>query len=340
MSHFPPRANIFLLVNSSSGRGRALRSSEEVARTLSAANFTPCRYIIGADSTPLDQALASMHAAIIFGGDGTVHHALPALAQHRIPLFHAPMGTENLFAREFGTNIPDSQLPAAILERLRSHQPRTIDLGNVIFHPAPPLPRFPLAPQENCLPPLTQTPFSLLFALMFSIGPDASVVTRLAKDRSGPITHASYLKHILAEATSPYLPSLSLHTVDTLAVARQRGLLLIANSRQYALRTDPIPEACISDGQLNFAHFPASTTAATLTHLARARLRRRNPSTKVGTFTSATITLHTPHLFCQADGDAVSPPTTCIGRETVITISVLPRALCILAAAAANPAQR
>src|SRR5215472_18272335 len=43
-----------------------------------------------------------LDAALIFGGDGTVHRYLPGLSQSRIPMLVVPAGSGNDFAKALG----------------------------------------------------------------------------------------------------------------------------------------------------------------------------------------------------------------------------------------------
>lgn len=52
----------------------------------------------GNDMEPSDRPAA----AIVFGGDGTVHHHLPALIESRTPFLHVPMGSGNDFPHALG----------------------------------------------------------------------------------------------------------------------------------------------------------------------------------------------------------------------------------------------
>lgn len=52
----------------------------------------------GNDMDPTDRPAA----ALVFGGDGTMHHHLPALIESRTPFLHVPIGGGNDFARAFG----------------------------------------------------------------------------------------------------------------------------------------------------------------------------------------------------------------------------------------------
>jgi diacylglycerol kinase family enzyme len=52
----------------------------------------------GNDMDPSD----SPAAALVFGGDGTIHHHLPALIESRTPFLHVPMGSGNDFPHSLG----------------------------------------------------------------------------------------------------------------------------------------------------------------------------------------------------------------------------------------------
>ena len=52
----------------------------------------------GNDMDPSDRP----GAALVFGGDGTIHHHLPALIESRTPFLHVPMGSGNDFPHSLG----------------------------------------------------------------------------------------------------------------------------------------------------------------------------------------------------------------------------------------------
>jgi diacylglycerol kinase (ATP) len=52
----------------------------------------------GNDMDPSDRPAA----ALVFGGDGTIHHHLPALIESRTPFLHVPLGSGNDFPRSLG----------------------------------------------------------------------------------------------------------------------------------------------------------------------------------------------------------------------------------------------
>ncbi len=184
----------------------------------------------------------------IVGGDGTVHRSLDVACRLGLAIYHIPLGTENLFSREFGMT-DDLDLAVRSLNRPRF---RTIDLASCTHE--------------------GQAPTT--FALMCSVGPDAGVIRRFAARRTGPIRHASYMVPIAHELLDPHLPMLTIEADGTTLVHHEPGMVIVANSRQYAMRLDPAHWAEMSDGLLDLIFFPARTRVELLTHLLAARWRR------------------------------------------------------------------
>jgi diacylglycerol kinase (ATP) len=76
-------------------------------------------------------SLAGVEAALVFGGDGTIHRFLPAILEQNIPLLAVPTGSGNDFHREIGTG--SRPLAAEAWQRfLQGKPPREIDVGVII----------------------------------------------------------------------------------------------------------------------------------------------------------------------------------------------------------------
>ena len=97
------------------------------------------------------------------GGDGAMRLAAPAAVRTGVAVRHLPLGTENLFAREFGMNGSALTLRQAI------------ENGRVV------------TVDTACANGRT-------FLLMASVGFDADVVRRVDASRSGHIRHWSYVR--------------------------------------------------------------------------------------------------------------------------------------------------
>ena len=268
---------LLLVYNPIAGRGRAsaratrlaqrLRADAHDVRTLQSAPTRP---------DPADDAGDRPDAIIVLGGDGTVHAFSDLARRVDAPVYQFPLGTENLFAREFGMDRRYETLRGA-LERGRVER---VDVATCNAHS---------------------------FLLMVSIGPDANIIHRLARVRDGSIRHMSYLPHILAEVARPGLPPVTV-TVDGRTLVEDRvGLVVVANSRQYALRIDPAKDASMSDGQLDVVFFPVTRRLGLIKWMALSRLRMQNRPGSLGA-RGREIVIEAPgSLAYQFDGEAGEP---------------------------------
>ncbi|MSW96509.1 MAG: hypothetical protein F2796_06890, partial [Actinobacteria bacterium] len=84
-------------------------------------------------ATQLADAAARSGADLVvtFGGDGTLNEAVNGLADHDVPVFPLPGGSQNVFAKLLG--IPANLDDAAqdLLWRARDWQVRRVDAGRV-----------------------------------------------------------------------------------------------------------------------------------------------------------------------------------------------------------------
>jgi diacylglycerol kinase (ATP) len=224
---------VLMLANRRSGTGGAARLAGRLADALRNAGH---RVEV---SDPAEADLnGSAEVVVAVGGDGTIHHALPGLVDRQLPVFHAPGGNENLFARQFGMG----RSPEALVRALERPRLLRADVGLVGRRP---------------------------FAIMVSVGPDAGVIHRLHEGRSRATGHAMYLGPTLRECLRPHLPRLRILVDGRELVGPTRGFVVVANCRRYALGLDPARRADMTDGLLDVVFFPASSTAGALVWLAR-----------------------------------------------------------------------
>lgn len=226
--------------------------AETAAVSLRAAGVTVTRADVGPGLPPLDTGLInSADVVAVAGGDGTVLSVAPACAATGVPIYHLPAGNENLFARQFG----GSRDPARLLWALDRRRVTRCDVGQCVrnrrSNPAP-------------------------FLLMASIGPDAGVCHRLHASRTRASGYNAYIGPIIDEFGCPALARVKVWC-DGRPIIDARGMLVVANCRQYAFRMDPCPDADINDGQLDIAFVPADTSIDALVGLARLRLRCPGP---------------------------------------------------------------
>jgi diacylglycerol kinase family enzyme len=306
---------IMVLVNPRAGRGRAMEASSTLADSLRSARYNVIIRLLEQhmNMAQLGQELTGAACTVIVGGDGTLHYVLPALVAAQTPVFHLALGTENLFARGTGAFGPDAA--QRLIKGLKHGKTHSFDIGEVCVQCGP-LARdcFELGVmgEPACAPEL--------FALMVSTGPDASVVSRLSGARRGAISHFSYVGHIAREAMSPYFPYIDVKAWagdcnDTQVSFEQRkfrGIAVIANSPEYALRINPAHNANTRDGLLTLALLSATHPLAMVRSLVGARDRRESDrSPPCGNYTKIMLHLYGPkyqthHL--QSDGDPIRLP--------------------------------
>lgn len=234
---------IVVLRNSIAGRGRGREHVDRLLAALAERGHDSVTLDVHrSDGTSingeLDAALAGADALLVAGGDGTLHHSAPAAMRAGVPIYHFPLGTENLFARQF---CMGPSAPAAI-DALERNRRQTID---------------------------TAVCNERSFLLMCSIGFDSCVVERVAANRRGGITRATYIQHALAEVLRPRFVPVSVHVEGRELVADRPGVVVIANSRQYAARLDPAREASMTDGLLDVVFLPIGSRIALARRLAQ-----------------------------------------------------------------------
>ncbi|MFT3687055.1 MAG: diacylglycerol kinase family protein [Phycisphaerales bacterium] len=297
-----------VFANPRSGSGRGMILADQAAAALAAADMGlhPQRVNIGPGLPAVDlvTTLSGAHAVVVAGGDGTLRSVAHAAIKTGTPVYHVPAGNENLFAREFGMNRDMGRLIRALARRRVLHA----DVG------------WMTAGQNG---PSEASP--IMFLLMGSIGPDASVVHRLHSLRNKASGHGAYLQPILKEFARPAVARVKVWC-DGVQVAEGRGMVVVANIAQYALRINPCPEVHHADGQLGVTFIPAETSVDTLTALARLRARwpgpdviqRRGREIRIDTASEA-------HL--QVDGEAVvadlHAPQTVVATTHPGTLAVI-----------------
>lgn len=249
---------IVLLANPKSGVGRGIDRANAFAQKLRAGGMSVNVLETGPGSSRLlrSGALKKAKALVVLGGDGTLNHAIDLARADRVPIYHVPMGNENLFAREFGMDTSIERLD----EACRAQRVLHADVG--------------VANGRS-------------FALMVSVGLDASVVHRVSKARKSAIGHRAYVIPGIQEITNPCLPRLAITIDGQRTIDGDRGIVIIANSRRYGVDLDPARHAEIDDGLLDVVFLPAKTRLGVLGWAADLRmgwhLKRRRLLYKTGT---------------------------------------------------------
>ena len=220
----------------------------------------------------------------------------PTAARSGVPVWHAPCGTENLFARTFSM----SRDPRVIVRAIEGREVQRVDLADAAGTP---------------------------FAIMASIGFDAEVVHALSARRSGVISHWSYAQPILG-AMRTWQPAELGWEIEGERETLGRGMVVVGNFRHYGGRLNPAAEAAFDDGLLDAVFIPAKSAFELLpwVPLLWTGLHLRHPLLRVRRGASINIEASKPVLV-QLDGDA-GP----MGAVQRLQLGVDPGALAVLRA--------
>jgi diacylglycerol kinase family enzyme len=289
---------ILVLYNPIAGSGRASAAAESVRVALREGGHEPSLQETLPDP-PADwlvSSLAGVDLLLVVGGDGAVRLASGPAAQTGTPLHVFPLGTENLFAREFGIG---RSLPR-LLDAVRRFELRHVDVG--------------VAGDKT-------------FLLMTGLGFDACMVRDLAAGRRGGISHLSYAGPLLRQTWRWRAPRMTIRVDDEIVVRERRGFVQIANCRQYAVRLDPALRASMTDGLLDVVFFPCKSGPGVLAWLLACRCRAHVRSARLAYHRGASVLVSSePEHPYQVDGDAPGPTSP----ASELAISVRPGALPVL----------
>lgn len=292
------RVRVELRYNPASGRGKAARTAMRFQQALSAAGHQVRLNAVRSAALAESEAAAPPDLLVLIGGDGTVKHALADAIALGVPVYHVPLGNENLFAREFGMNRDPSRLLGAIA----SWNLDSIDVGAVegITDATG-----PMSDRGNPLPTANPPPSRHLFAIMLSLGPDASVIHRMDRDGRTASGHLAYLAPIAEELAEPRLVPITARVDGQPVVEHVSGLIVVANLRQYGFRVNPAVSADAHDGLLDLVFIPAATVGPLFKAAAWARLGRLLKLPGVIAARGRTIELDAPGGLAQVDGEAI-----------------------------------
>lgn len=288
--------NVKVIYNPISGQGRARQMADSIAMALTQAN---CEVeLIPTEASCPETWLApkvtvAPDAVVVVGGDGTLRQVASVLVSRSVPVYHAPSGTENLFAKSMGTSIEPKAIVASILQQ-------TITIID------------------------TATANGSFMLLMASVGFDAEVVTDLSSRRGSSISRWSYVMPFIRQALRWAPPELTIQVDDECVVHKQHGWAIVANSEAYACGSNPAREADITDGVLDLLFIPFKGRSRALRWLLR--LARgthiHHPDAVYVKGTEVTV-LSTPESLWQLDGDPA-------GKTSKMVIRCNPASLVVL----------
>ena len=295
--HDLSRHRIALIVNPAAGSGRAGRLSAMVAERLHAR--ASVQVLAGSSASESAELLAAAagacDAALVLGGDGTVHLALQALALGDTPLGIIPGGTGNDMVDVLG--LPGDPMSAvdAALTALDAGSVRRLDLG--------------------------RTEEGQWWSTVLCAGFDSAVNERADRLRwpRGPRRYdVAIMAEMVRLAPRPFTVRLDGVTLDVRAT-----LVAIGNAPQYGGGKRITPDGRMDDGEF------AVTIVGPVSRLTLARLAPTLPRAghighpAVSTYTARSVWFDAPSTFGYADGERIGLlplGSTCIAGALPVLI--------------------
>lgn len=289
---------VAIVFNPVSGRGRAAAEAARFARAIEAAGHRVG--LVESRREPvgewLEPALSGVDALLVAGGDGAIRLAAGPAARAGVPIHHLPLGTENLFARQYG----GSRSEAEAIGALARGRIREVDLARI---------RTATGDED--------------FTLMASLGIDAAIVHDLATRRGGSISHLSYVGPAVRQGLAWEPPAISIAPDGGPPRELGRGLVVVANAAAYALGIDPARGADPADGLLDAAFLPCEGAVDALA--GAVRLLAGGEVAAAARFSARSIRIRArPAAAWQVDGD----PGPADGGEA--TLEIRPERLRVL----------
>ena len=243
-----------------------------------------------------------LDAALILGGDGTVHRHLQQLHEWQIPFLHVPIGSGNDFASSLGIKNPKAALTAWRYFLSSKHNVRSIDVGS-IHHP------------------LSTT---YLFCNVAYFGIDSDVTRRA--NLLSPFWRANggYILSLFPALLHYKAPRVKL-TLDGEVIDRRRVFTSVAaNGTRYGRGLQIAPRAEMDDGQLDlcFVRDVPRLKVATLFPSAYFGKHLGIKQVEYFRFRKMCVESEIP-MDVYADGEPVC--------QTPVEISVIPRGLRVIA---------
>jgi diacylglycerol kinase (ATP) len=215
--------NILTIVNPHAAKGKTLRLLPKIKTLLSRNGH---RYSWAITQTPEEMvreittaSSRGKNAVFLVGGDGTVHDALPAIRETRLPLGLIPCGRGNDFARNIGLTL-DLEKDCAIPASPRFH---SIDL-----------------------PTINGVPFGSIACTGFD-----AVVNKLARDKRGYFDGAAGYIICVIKALKTFIPFEAEIRVDGFTWSGTMMMAAAANAPFYGGGMKIAPAARVDDGLLH-----------------------------------------------------------------------------------------
>jgi len=191
----------------------------------------------GVDIKILDslETAEQFSAALIFGGDGTVHRHLPQLHQRKIPTLVAPAGSGNDFAKALGIRSVEIALRAWQRFCADGKNVREIDLGIIR----------PCGARES-----KAVDSEILFCCVAGVGMDAEANARANRMPQWLKSHGGYVLSALQSLVAFKPVEMSVKTAQR-EIRRPAFFVAVGNAHRYGGGMKVTPLALPDDGLLD-----------------------------------------------------------------------------------------
>ncbi len=249
----------------------------------------------------IEAARPELHRLVIVGGDGLIHHALPALAGSSTVVGLVPSGTGNDFARGLGIGSG--------LQRLSSKQPskkqRSV-LRQALLGPPKPI-------------DLIEGDDGRLAASVVTAGFSGRVTAR-ANPMRFPPGQSKYTVATVLEATR-LEPIPVRFEVDDETIEVDTAFFAVGNTRYFGGGMAICPDAIADDGLLDVVIIPAVPPLELLRVMPTVFSGRHVRNSKVVTRRASRVAIHTEEPLW-ADGEPFgTAPTTLVATPGAIMIA-------------------
>ena len=249
-------------------------------------------------------------AALILGGDGTVHRHLATLAETQIPLLVVPGGSANDFARSLGMHTKAAALRAWEHFCLGKGTLRQIDLGIIS----------PLTAATSDQRPDTAN--SIYYTCIASTGLDAEANRRANALPPRLRARGGYVYAAIAEIARWTTQRITVATM-TNTISEPATFVAVGNAPFYGDGMKMTPRAQLDDGLLDVCFVRHTSKRRLLTFFPTVFLGRHLSLPEVEYFQTPCLRLETERpMDIYADGEYIC--------KTPVEISIKPRALRVI----------
>ena len=224
-------------------RAAVILGTKATGRDLRPFQFPNVELVAVADLPPE----SAFDAALIFGGDGSVHRQLPAAVASQVPVLCVPKGSGNDFARALGLGTSRDALTAWRRFRTGAGNVRAIDVAEISC-----------AAGTQSLPPASRnsplTTHHSLYCCVAGAGLDSEINRRANTLPAWLRGHGGYVLSLAPALAGFHAPEIGIELCDSDGPSRIKEpamLVALANAPSYGHGMRIAPRARMDDGKLD-----------------------------------------------------------------------------------------